>query len=306
MPFAGLSQEEKGRLALAPHAVLDHVGGADGKVDDREAEALGAWIEATAAAGGFAGDVAAAARAAPVDTPSQGLDGLRALRPLIEQRLDAEEAAALREALIALGEQVAMASGGFLGIGSRVCAAEQVALREIGRALGTLSRRALAAEAAGFTKILLPLDGSPESEAALKPAFDLARFAGAKVTLLEVSTSFQDLSRMIAVDAFVTAASVDTLLDASEAEKQAASSYLAGIKSALGVSDWNAIVREGDPARVIAEEAKAEGADVIIMASVERGALARVFEPSVSEAVLREAGVPVLVVPVGKANRGEG
>jgi nucleotide-binding universal stress UspA family protein len=52
----------------------------------------------------------------------------------------------------------------------------------------------------------------------------------------------------------------------------------------------------GDPAAAILDAARAHEVDVIVVGSHERGWLARLFHHSVSEDVVRDADIPVLVV----------
>jgi nucleotide-binding universal stress UspA family protein len=57
------------------------------------------------------------------------------------------------------------------------------------------------------------------------------------------------------------------------------------------------LVWEGDPAESILEAAGAEGAEVIVLGSHERGRIGRLMRGSVSHRVVRDAGVPVVVIP---------
>jgi nucleotide-binding universal stress UspA family protein len=57
------------------------------------------------------------------------------------------------------------------------------------------------------------------------------------------------------------------------------------------------LVWEGDPAESILEAAAAEGAEVIVLGSHARGRIGRLLRGSVSHRVVRDAHVPVVVVP---------
>ena len=57
------------------------------------------------------------------------------------------------------------------------------------------------------------------------------------------------------------------------------------------------LVWQGDPAESILEAADAEGAETIVLGSHARGRIGRILYGSVSQRVVREAGVPVVVVP---------
>ena len=52
----------------------------------------------------------------------------------------------------------------------------------------------------------------------------------------------------------------------------------------------------GDPARAILEAARHHGADVIVVGSHDRGWVTRLFGPSVTDSVVKEAEIPVLIV----------
>jgi nucleotide-binding universal stress UspA family protein len=55
-------------------------------------------------------------------------------------------------------------------------------------------------------------------------------------------------------------------------------------------------VENGDPARAICEAAEAHDVDVIVVGSHDKGVLRRLFDPSVSDAVVHGTYRPVLVV----------
>jgi nucleotide-binding universal stress UspA family protein len=57
------------------------------------------------------------------------------------------------------------------------------------------------------------------------------------------------------------------------------------------------LVWEGDPAESILEASDAEGAEVIVLGSHARGRIGRMLHGSVSQRVVRDARVPVVVVP---------
>jgi nucleotide-binding universal stress UspA family protein len=53
----------------------------------------------------------------------------------------------------------------------------------------------------------------------------------------------------------------------------------------------------GDPALAILEAARQHQSDVIVVGSYDRSWLTRLFMPSVTESVVKEAEIPVLIVP---------
>ena len=64
-----------------------------------------------------------------------------------------------------------------------------------------------------------------------------------------------------------------------------------------GVTGAEPVVRSGDPASEILREARERGVDLVVVGSNHKGLLDRILHGSVSDAVVREAVVPVLVVP---------
>ena len=129
-----------------------------------------------------------------------------------------------------------------------------------------------------FKHLLIPLDGSPESAAALPPARALARALGASLQLLRVIPP-RNPSR------------------ANEATRslEAIRGELAG-EPALSV-DWT--IREGMPAEEIARGASQEGADLIVMATHGRAGLDRLLHGSVAWQTLVASPVPLLLVRPG-------
>lgn len=64
-----------------------------------------------------------------------------------------------------------------------------------------------------------------------------------------------------------------------------------------GLEDAPAVASVGEPADAILAVAEERGADLIVVGSNHRSALQRLFEPSVSQRVVKRSPVPVLVVP---------
>jgi len=301
-----LTTEDQRTLRCAPLWMLHLVGGADGKVDKKEWEALRFALRREGPLDiGLVGQVFGAVsenyEKMDEETLNAGIpaiDGLSSTGQLLDRACSPGESQHFKEALLALGSAVAEASGGVLGVGSKICGAERQAIRAAAKALGIASKRALAAGQPTFSHLLVPLDGSPQSEAALKPACDIADKFGAKVTLVEVTTGFNSMMRIASVDGFVSPGAVNAMVEAGEAEANTAVSYLDAIRTAVGKPEWTTIVVEGDPATVILDQVQACGADAIVMATAGSTGLKRIFESKVTEDVIRKANVPVLVVHV--------
>jgi nucleotide-binding universal stress UspA family protein len=132
--------------------------------------------------------------------------------------------------------------------------------------------------------ILVPLDGSPVSEAALPYAGALAGRSGAKLTLM----------RAAHIAPFTVDKAAAQISAVCEAE-----AYLTLRANDLRAHDY--VVETGVPygataAGWIVEEADMRHADLIAMATHDRAGPDRWFHGSVAEAVVSRAGVPVLIV----------
>lgn len=147
-----------------------------------------------------------------------------------------------------------------------------------------------------FTKILVPLDGSDDAEAALDVAEEIARRFGSQVVLLEVTPGYGPALAATAAEAFGASGSVAAAVEMEKAAGITASAYLAAVNEEHG-GKWQTIVSEGDSAEAIAAQCEATGADLIVMSTHARRGFARLFLGSVVDDVIRRArGVPVLVV----------
>lgn len=138
-------------------------------------------------------------------------------------------------------------------------------------------------------RILIALDGSPESEAALKPAIDLAKLTGARVTLARIATAPFDIAATIGVEA------VHEYLERARSD---AFDYLQ--KVAAGLSDQvkaNVVALSADRADQGILRCRDEAdADVIAMATHGRSGWSRIAVGSVAESVLHKARVPILIL----------
>jgi nucleotide-binding universal stress UspA family protein len=140
-----------------------------------------------------------------------------------------------------------------------------------------------------YSRALIPLDGSPESEAILPFVLDIAGPLDLEVVLLRV------LEPMVPE---VTEASRHVVVEDVEARQADAREYLSPLAAGLrgrGIRTRTE-VRRGVPAEEIAAAARAVGADVIAMTTHGRSGLGRLLFGSVAEAVLRGADVPVLLM----------
>ena len=142
-----------------------------------------------------------------------------------------------------------------------------------------------------FRHILIPIDGSPLSEKALKNGLGLAKSLNARVTVLTVVEPFHVLSL-----------APQQLADTDAAYKRhahaAASAALATadrLAQGMGVPYETLDLEHDDPHQAIVDTAEKKGCDLIAMSSHGRRGMAAVMLGSVTAKVLTRSSVPVLV-----------
>lgn len=144
-----------------------------------------------------------------------------------------------------------------------------------------------------YEHILVPVDESPISYAALQHAEEIALKNNAKITVVSVLA----VDPMFGVDFYQVAPSITEYVLAAEKNAQA---RLDEIKTNLnhhGVSQVNVkIVREVSPATGILNVLNEIGADLIVMGSHGRKGLKKFVLGSMAQEVLGESFVPVLIV----------
>jgi nucleotide-binding universal stress UspA family protein len=141
----------------------------------------------------------------------------------------------------------------------------------------------------GRQAVVVPLDGTPESEAVLPIACDVARARAARLRLLHVVRPVQAVhdpfGRLVAyVDQEAASAAA------------AARDYLRRVQARLDGFDVDTVVRVGDAAQEILREAA--WPDVTLIAMAPRR---RLLRRSVTSRVVRAAWVPVVRVAAGAA-----
>jgi len=147
-----------------------------------------------------------------------------------------------------------------------------------------------------FTRILVPLDGSPLSLQALPVAADLARKYGASLRLVYVVPDVPPVSGLAGGMAYAYDPAADYAARREEGERVLREALADPVMDGLPV-DSDCLPAEGRPvAQVLVQETRSSGADLIVMSTHGRGGLARLLLGSVAEGVLHHAGVPVLLV----------
>ncbi len=146
--------------------------------------------------------------------------------------------------------------------------------------------------AEGYRHLLVPLDGSKLSHAALEGALPIARATGARLTLASVVDgvlchSFESIAHTEGI----------SVVDA-------VGNYLEGVQEPLRSEGFEVATRVMvaggfTAAERIIEIAGEVGADLIAMSTHGRSGLEKALFGSVASAVLRNSPVPVLVFPQG-------
>lgn len=148
-----------------------------------------------------------------------------------------------------------------------------------------------------FTRILVAVDGSPTSNRAFKLALEMARVHGARFLALHVIDE-RAIGISLSASGYVAPAYVEGLIDALRVSGK---KILANAQRAADASaqPMDALLIESlgqGVAQTILLQAARSAADLIVLGTHGRRGLARVVLGSDAEAVVREAGVPVLLV----------
>ena len=136
-------------------------------------------------------------------------------------------------------------------------------------------------------KIVVGLDGSDHSAAALEWAIGMARGMGAEVIALYA----------VDIPVYFSPYGVPPQFDPEwrAAMEKEFKQWCAPLEKA-GVR-YRAFMRDGRPASVLADLAEAEGADVVVVARRGRGGVAELVLGSVSHELALHSKVPVLLIP---------
>lgn len=142
-----------------------------------------------------------------------------------------------------------------------------------------------------YKNILIPTDGSELAGKAVKHGVNLAKYLGAKVTLLTVTTPYH-------IFTLETKMVEDTPAEYTK-EVQTEAAKLLGLAGetakAAGVACETVQVDHEHVYQAIMDTAKSKGCDLIVMASHGRRGISAIVLGSVTVKVLTHSGTPVLV-----------
>jgi len=136
-------------------------------------------------------------------------------------------------------------------------------------------------ESQPFKGILLPTDGSDLSMAVLAPAVELAKLFGSRLVLLTVLEPAKGKGGDEGV---------------AQARLKALASKIKGVETL-------AVVDKGEAAKCILDNARFHGCDLIAMTTHGRSGVSRLVVGSITEKVLREGTLPLLVVRAAKVKK---
>jgi nucleotide-binding universal stress UspA family protein len=154
-------------------------------------------------------------------------------------------------------------------------------------------------------RLLVPLDGTRPSEAALPVAVAIARAFDADAVLAQVVPTVATIPGERGASATLMPTAAAAVLDA-EAERAAA--YLDGLRARLvaeGVPTGT-VVDRGEPVQALVAAVTAQAADAVVMATHARVGMAAVWTGSVAARFLSRITIPVLLVRAPAEEPAEG
>lgn len=146
-----------------------------------------------------------------------------------------------------------------------------------------------------YDKILLPTDGSKNSEKAIKHAINIAKHDNSEIVILNVVDS-----------AYLTGLPEEDIITKSEIilqeESQKVLNHVEEIIKNMDVEGIDDIkltpmTVEGNAADIILKVSEKENIDIIVIASSGKHMLDRFLLGSVTEKTVRHSKVPILVIP---------
>ena len=152
-------------------------------------------------------------------------------------------------------------------------------------------------------KVLIALDYDPTAKKVAEVGFEFAKAMEAEVVLLHVISdpvyySSTDYSPIMGFTGYLNADPLE--LNTTEVLKTASLNFLDKTRIHLGDKAIQTVVEEGDFADSIVKIAKKLHADMIILGSHSQKWLENIVMGSVTEEVLRQSEIPLLIIPTKK------
>ena len=144
-----------------------------------------------------------------------------------------------------------------------------------------------------FKNILVPTDGSEQSQRAVRTGVELAKLHGARVTGVHV---IPDYHLLIAYEGAFDPVTEERIEEEAKARADTYLGYIRDTASTAGVACTTVCETSDHPYDAILRTCETHACDLILMTSHGRKGLAAVLLGSETRKVLTHAKVPVLVV----------
>ncbi|MFA5550301.1 MAG: universal stress protein [Trueperaceae bacterium] len=141
-----------------------------------------------------------------------------------------------------------------------------------------------------YRKILMPTDGSPSADLAVKQGLEFAKLTGAEVTFLHTLENPLAAGYVAAANMAYSAELYQDLRDSANKLLE----HAVGLAREQGVTAKGVLVEDIDPVQAIHEAEKDH--DLVVMGTHGRRGFNRWMFGSVAEGALRRSTVPYLVV----------
>jgi len=157
-------------------------------------------------------------------------------------------------------------------------------------------------------KVLIALDYEPSAEIIAETGYKIATALNAEIILLHVIAepayySSMEYSPIMGFSGFMDSFDAGLTHTIKDSIKNMALDFLEKSKKHLGNETIKPLIAEGSFAESIVEAAENEQADIIVMGSHNRRGLDKLLMENVAEKVLHLSKVPVLVIPIKKADK---
>jgi nucleotide-binding universal stress UspA family protein len=154
-------------------------------------------------------------------------------------------------------------------------------------------------------KVLIALDFDPTAQKVAEAGYLFGKAIGAEIVLLHVVSDplhYNAYKHFTVMGFSGYDDTVPLILNGIKELKEESLKFLEKSKHHLGDSKIKVIVEEGDIAESVLKTANKIKADIIILGTHSRKWLENIVMGSVAEKILRNALVPLLVIPTGKKN----
>ena len=144
-----------------------------------------------------------------------------------------------------------------------------------------------------FKNILIPTDGSEQSQRAVRAGVDLAKLHGARITGIHV---IPDYHLLIAYEGAFDPVTEERIEEEAKARAEAYLAFVRSTAAEANVQCATVCETSDHPYEAILRTAESNGCDLILMTSHGRKGLAAVLLGSETRKVLTHTSVPVLVM----------